>query len=91
MPILLDAARPLALALAALLRLAGRAVPEADRSATIFREAAEAFDLDGESLAALAALRRDETPALGLSDLYGRVLESAVRAAEVADRMEESP
>src|SRR5271157_4522235 len=40
---------------------------------------------------ALAALRRDETPALGPGDLYGRVLESAVRAAEVAGRMEESP
>ena len=76
--------------MAALLRLAGRAVPEEDRSATIFREAAEAFDLDGEALAALASPRRDETrPWPG--DLYGRVLESAVRAAEVAGRMEESP
>ena len=65
MPILLDAARPLALALAALLRLAGRAVPEEDGDRDeIFREAAEAFDLDGKAaLAALAALRRDETPA----------------------------
>jgi predicted nucleotidyltransferase len=90
-PILLDAARPLALALAALLRLAGLAVPEEDLSVTIFRAAAGAFDLDGEALAALAALRRDETPSLDLNDLYGRVLESAARAAEVADRMEESP
>lgn len=77
-------ARPLAIQLAALLRLAGRAVPAEDRSTAIFAAAAEAFGLDGEALGTLAGLRQGEAPGCDVLALTGRVQVAATRAADVA-------
>ena len=87
-PVLEEVARPLAIALESLLRLAGREVSVDDRSATVFEAAAEAFQLDGPALACLAALRRDAGSEQNWTDLFGRVLQTVARAAEVADGME---
>jgi len=87
---LLGVARPLAIQLAALLRAAGRQVPAEDRSAAIFAQAAAEFGLDGEALAALAALRQGEVPTADVGDIFGRVHTSATRAAEVAAGLEVS-
>ena len=81
-------ARPLAIQLAALLRLTGRELPREDRSAMIFAAASEAFGLDGEALAQLAALRQGESGADDLADLMGRVQVASTRAADVAARLE---
>jgi hypothetical protein len=81
------AARPFALGLAALLRLAGRDVPIEDRTAAIFAAAAAAFDLDGQSLARLAELRQDSQPASDAASLYRRVLGVIGKAVDLADRM----
>jgi len=77
-------ARPLAIQLAVLLRLAGRTVPAEDRSAAIFAAAAEAFGLDGEALETLASLRQGDAPAGDVRELAGRVQVVATRAADVA-------
>jgi hypothetical protein len=88
---LANLARPLAIELAALLRLAGRTVPQEDRSAVIFQEAAAAFDLDGEALARLAALRQGERSQDDLQPLFTRVLATLARVTEYAERMKETP
>jgi hypothetical protein len=80
---LVGIARPLAIQLAALLRVAGRELPAEDRSAAIFAQAAAEFGLDAEALAALAGLREGESPAEDVSGIFGRVHASATRAAEV--------
>jgi hypothetical protein len=77
-------ARPLAIQLAALLRLDGRTVPAEDRSAAIFAAAAEAYGLDGEALAELAAVRHGEESPPDVRSLAGRVQVAATRAADVA-------
>lgn len=79
--------RPLALNLAALLRLAGRTPPDDDRSALIFAAAAEAFGLDGAGLASLAAVRQGATldGASGAA-LFEGVLAAVSRASEIADQ-----
>jgi hypothetical protein len=83
--------RPLALELAALLRLTGKQTPAEDRSALILEAAATAFGLDREALAGLAALRRDPRAVPDPAALYGRVLETLARAAELAHQLKESP
>lgn len=85
---LASTARPLAIQLAVLLRLAGRPVPEEDRSAAIFAAAAEAFGLEGEALAALAALRQGEGGVEDVTALLGRVQVATSRAAEAARALE---
>jgi hypothetical protein len=84
-------ARPLAIELAALLRLAGKPVPGDDRSAVIFQAAATAFDTDGEALAQLAGLRHGEAPRAELPALIGRVLATLGRLSEQAERLKEAP
>jgi predicted nucleotidyltransferase len=81
-------ARPLAIQLAVLLRLAGRTVPAEDRSAAIFAAAAQAFGLDGEALDALAGLRQGERSVEDVRALVGRVQVAATRAADVARTLE---
>jgi hypothetical protein len=88
---LAELARPLALQLIAMLRLAGKQVPDDDRSATVFQSATTAFALDGETLARLAALRlgepvRDELPAL-----FGQALAVLARVTEQAEHLKEAP
>ena len=81
-------ARPLAIQLAVLLRLAGRTVPAEDRSAAIFAAAAQAFDLDAEALETLAGLRQGEESVGDVRGLVGRVQVVATRAADVARSLE---
>lgn len=81
---LVTTARPLAIQLAVLLRLAGRTVPSEDRSAAIFAEAARAFDLDGEALQTLAGLREGDESVEDVGGLARRVQVAATRAADVA-------
>jgi hypothetical protein len=82
--VLVAIARPLALELAALLRLAGKELPAQDRTSSLFAEAANVFGLDTQALTDLAALRQNpqanrETPAL-----YHRMLAVIVRASDLA-------
>lgn len=74
--------------LGALLRLAGKDEPAQNTSAAVLEAAASAFDLDRDALARVAAMRRDESEADDLPELYNRVLASVTRAAEIADQME---
>lgn len=87
--VLASAARPLAIELAALLRLANKALPEEDRTTALFASAARAFDLDAEALAEMAALRQDAEHPEGSTALFGRVLRCVTQAAQVADRLED--
>jgi hypothetical protein len=77
-------ARPLALALGALLRLAAKKVPPDDRTKTIFETAAVVFGLDGPVLAALAALRAEPVKPARVPALFAAVLLAIQRAAEAA-------
>ncbi len=86
---LANAARPIAIEMIALLRLAGKPIPPDDRSAAIFGAAATAFGLDREALARLADLRRETSLEDDMPALYGRVLETLVKAAAVADGFKE--
>lgn len=81
-------ARPLAIQLAVLLRLAGRELPDEDRTAAIFELAAGAFGLDGEALAALAALRQGQPGAGDPAGLLGRVQVAVTVAADAAAGIE---
>jgi hypothetical protein len=75
----------------ALLRLAGHAVPGEDHSSDLFQAAGPMFDLDGEALGALAALRRGVTVGQELPDLFGRVMAVLARLTEVAEELTEVP
>jgi len=90
---LVEMARPLALELEALLRLAGKDAPKEDRTAALFEAAAQAFGLDREALARLADLRAREEPeedaSANASDTYQRVLTTLSRAANLVAQMKE--
>jgi hypothetical protein len=86
---LADVARPLALELGALLRLAGKEVPAEDRTAAVYEAAARAFELDRESLARLAELRSGAKAAEDMSALYQHVLGAIARAADLAAHLKE--
>ncbi len=85
---LVGIARPLAIQIAALLRVAGRELPAEDRSAAIFTQAAAELGLDAVALAAVASWRQGEAPAEDVADIFGRVHASATRAAAVAAALE---
>jgi hypothetical protein len=86
---LANMARPLALELATLLRLAGKEVPTEDRTVAIFETTAKVFHLDAETLMRLAALRRDTQPASDLAELFTQVLTVISQAADHVARMKE--
>lgn len=86
---LANAARPLAVELTALLRLAGKEVPAEDRSAAIFQSAATSFSLDGEALARLAALRQGEPVGDDLPALFTRLFTLLTKLIEVAENLKE--
>jgi hypothetical protein len=88
---LAELARPLALQLVAMLQFAGKEVPADDRSATVFQAATKTFDLDGETLARLAALRLGEPVREELPVLFGRALAVLARVTELAERLKEAP
>jgi hypothetical protein len=85
------AARPLAIELRALLRLAGKEIPAEDRTGAILEAAARAFDLDRDALVRLAQLRRETTAVDELPRLYDRVLRTMAQLAELTRRMKETP
>jgi hypothetical protein len=87
--VLANVARPLAIELASLLRLAGKPVQGEDRTAAIFAAAASAFELDGNALAQLADLRADGKPPEDAPAFYGKILASVASAAERAAQMKE--
>ncbi|MBI3726308.1 hypothetical protein HY251_20475 [bacterium] len=80
---------PLAVELAALVRLSGKQVPEDDTPAAVFAAAAAAFDLDREALARLAGLALETSAPDDAASLYGRVLQAVARSAEAADALHE--
>jgi predicted nucleotidyltransferase len=87
---LIDIARPLAIELLAMLYDGSHAVPESDQTAPVFAAAATAFDLDGRSLAALAALRAQTSKDDGKVDatsLYARILKLLAGLCERADAL----
>ena len=84
-------ARPLAIQVAALLRLAGKPVPADDRSAVLFETAAAAFAADGETLAQLARIRQGESAPGDLPALFGRVLTTLDALTAQAERHKETP
>jgi hypothetical protein len=81
---LVRAARPIALALGGLLQAAGHSLPDEDRSAALFAEAARAFDLDARALAELAELRQDSSTASDVDSLYDAILDTTTRAMHAA-------
>jgi len=84
-------ARPLAIQLIAMLRLAGKDVPAEDRSAAVFQAVAVAFDADAEALARVAALRQGQPIGDDLAALFGKVLATLARLTEQAERLKEAP
>jgi hypothetical protein len=88
---LANLARPLAIELAVLLRLTGTTVPQDDRTAAIFQAAATAFDVDGEALSRLAALRQGESSHHDLQPLFARLLPTLDRLTDCAERLKETP
>ncbi|MBM3997516.1 MAG: hypothetical protein FJ303_25725 [Planctomycetes bacterium] len=88
---LANLARPLAVELIALLRLAGKQIPTEDRSALVFEAAAAAFGVDREPLARLAALRAGEPTTDDLPTLFGRVFAAINKFIECAEGRKEPP
>jgi hypothetical protein len=82
-------ARPLAIQLSDLLRLAGKQVPAGDRTSAIFEAAAAVFDLNAIALASLAELRLNARPENVVGCLFGDVLNVVAQAVDVADRMKD--
>ena len=64
-------------------------MPADDRSASIFAAAADAFGLDRQALARLAALRQDPEASVDATELCHGVLQALDRAANVADQLKE--
>ena len=87
---LADLARPLAVELTALLRLAGKEVPREDRSAVVFQAGASAFGVDGDALARLAALRQGEPVGDDLPSLFGRVFTTLNKLIDIAEKLKET-
>ena len=84
---LVSVARPLALDLGSLLRLAAKGLPAQDRSAAIFDGAAQAFDLDREALKTLAEMREADEAGTASQEFFGRILKTLACAADVAARV----
>jgi hypothetical protein len=84
---LANLARPLALEVAALLRLEGKPVPSEDRTAIIFDTAAAAFDLDRDALGRLAALRQDQEANEDVPALFAKTLAIVARLADIAAQL----
>lgn len=88
--VLAEIARPLALELAALLRLSGKTLPADDRTAVILQQAVRDLGLNA-AIVQLADLRQGKPPAgESLSELYGIVLRDLEQAAAAAIRLKEA-
>ncbi len=84
-------ARPLAIEMTMLLRLAGHAVPSEDHSSDVFQAAGPTFALDGAALGELAALRRGATVGDEMSTLFDRILTVLAQLTEAAEDLKEVP
>ncbi|MEN3333553.1 MAG: hypothetical protein V7641_2918 [Blastocatellia bacterium] len=85
---LADVAASLKVEFAAMLQLVHQEPPSESTSAAVLQAAAEAFDLDRDALARIAALRREADPSDDLPALYNRTLAAIGRAAEIISNME---
>ena len=85
---LADTAASLKVEFAAMLQLVHQEVPSESTSAAVLQAAADAFDLDRDTLARIAALRREADPSDDLPALYNRTLAAIARAAEIVSNME---
>lgn len=85
---LADVAASLKVEFAAMLQLVHQEVPSEATSAAVLEAAAVAFDLDRETFARIAALRREADPADDLPALYNRTLAAIARAAEIVSNLE---
>lgn len=85
--ILTRAARPLAIQLAALLRLSGGEVPADDRTVNIFEAAAVCFGLDREVLQGLAALRHQTEATADVNSLAAGVMENLAKVSAIAENL----
>jgi hypothetical protein len=85
--ILAEVARPLAVQLAALLRLTDRPVPDDRHTAPLLEAAAVAFGLDRDALRQLAQLRQELAAGPDAAGLYGRVLETMAKAADLVGEL----
>jgi hypothetical protein len=83
-------ARPLAIDLTALLRLAGKTVPNEDRSAAIFQQAATTFQVDGDVLARLVELRLEGRLQGDVLEMCDKLLKCLEQLSERAEQMKES-
>ncbi len=82
---MVDTARPLAIQLAWLLYLAGKPMFSGQRTETIFEEATSQFQLDGQALALMSALRDAEVSEIAdMAALCDRVLMTIEKAAASA-------
>jgi len=88
---LTNLARPLAVELAALLRLAGKEVPDDDRSQAIFQLAASTFGVDEAALERLAGLRHGQPVGDDLQGLFAQVLQELERFTASAEKLREIP
>lgn len=86
--LLLEIARPLSLELASLLQLAGKEVPDEDRTLALFEAASREFGLDGKALEHLALLRQNPNAGVRGSDMFDKVLWSIDAAAAYVRRMD---
>jgi hypothetical protein len=82
--LLANTARPIAVELTALLRLAGKTLAD-DRTAAVFQAAAAAFGADGATLARLAALRQGEPVGDDLPALFTRLTATLAGLIERAE------
>lgn len=85
---LADVAASLKVEFAAMLQLVHQDAPSEATSAAVLEAAADAFELDRETLARIAALRREDDAPGDLPALYDRTLAVIGRAAEIVSTME---
>ena len=85
---LADAALSLKVEFAAMLQLINQDAPSEATTAAVLQAAAETFELDPETLARIAALRREANAADDLPALYDRTLAVIAGAAQIVSTME---
>lgn len=85
---LADVASSLKVEFAAMLQLVNQDAPSEATSAAVLQAAADTFELDRETLARIAALRREANQGEDMPALYDRVLAVIARAAEIVSTLE---
>jgi hypothetical protein len=80
---------PLSATLYSLLVLSKKSPSHDGSSQAILQAAAEAFQLDAQALESAASLRRDIESGIDVGSVYGKVMTSIEKAADVANSMED--